>query len=306
MSIVSQIERIRKNIADAFAKAIEKGATSPSEQISDNLASCIESISTSSGGGSSITKGIIINAIDEDGYATDVSIIGMTELPGYYLHYSAHESSNRTGWMKGIGSNLHLPNNLTSIGQYCFGYCTNLTLTELPNSITTLNRNAFYECQNLALTKLPDNLETIGEYAFNNCTKLALTKFPEKLKTLSQNAFYGCTSLTSIELPASLTNLQSYAFRKCENLVEVISKGNLSRINASVFYDCTSLSKLVISNVTSVTILSNASAFTNTKIANGEGYIYVPDDLVESFKSASSWSTYANQIKGISELTEEA
>ena len=66
MSIVSQIERIRKNIADAFAKAIEKGATSPSEQISDNLASCIESISTSSGGGSSITKGIIINAIDEE------------------------------------------------------------------------------------------------------------------------------------------------------------------------------------------------------------------------------------------------
>ena len=39
-----------------------------------------------------------------------------------------------------------------------------------------------------------------------------------------------------------------------------------------------------------------------TPIANGNGYIYVPDADVETYKTATNWSTYANQIKGLSEL----
>ena len=47
--------------------------------------------------------------------------------------------------------------------------------------------------------------------------------------------------------------------------------------------------------------LSNTSAFTNTGIANGIGWIYVPSDLVDSYKSATNWSTYADQIVPINE-----
>lgn len=47
----------------------------------------------------------------------------------------------------------------------------------------------------------------------------------------------------------------------------------------------------------------------NTPIANGEGYIYVPDELVDSYKADNSneyrdWTAWADRIKGLSELEE--
>ena len=36
-----------------------------------------------------------------------------------------------------------------------------------------------------------------------------------------------------------------------------------------------------------------------TVIASGTGYVYVPSALVNSYKSATNWSTYADQIRAI-------
>ena len=78
--------------------------------------------------------------------------------------------------------------------------------------------------------------------------------------------------------------------------------GNITTIKPGAFYNCTKLSKFALPNITSVPTLSSTNNFYNTPIANGTGYIYVPDDLVESFKSATNWNTYADQIKAISEM----
>ena len=48
--------------------------------------------------------------------------------------------------------------------------------------------------------------------------------------------------------------------------------------------------------------MSNINMLQSTPIANGTGYVYVPDDMVDTYKSATNWSTYASQIKGMSEL----
>ena len=57
-------------------------------------------------------------------------------------------------------------------------------------------------------------------------------------------------------------------------------------------------------NITAVPKLRNINAFKNTPIEKGTGYIYVPDNLVDSFKIAENWSTYADQIKSINEMEE--
>ena len=36
-----------------------------------------------------------------------------------------------------------------------------------------------------------------------------------------------------------------------------------------------------------------------------DGYIYVSDNLIKSFKKGTYWSNYGDQIKGLSELPEE-
>ena len=68
------------------------------------------------------------------------------------------------------------------------------------------------------------------------------------------------------------------------------------------FNGLTALEKLII-RTPSVCSLANASALARTKIESGTGYIYVPDNLVDSYKTATNWSAYAAQIKPISELS---
>lgn len=46
----------------------------------------------------------------------------------------------------------------------------------------------------------------------------------------------------------------------------------------------------------------NSNDLEGTTIKKGTGYVYVPDDMVDTYKSATNWSTYASQIKGMSEL----
>ena len=97
-----------------------------------------------------------------------------------------------------------------------------------------------------------------------------------------------------------VTTIYNNAFGNCSSLAKV-DLTLITEIKASTFVGCSSLTTLILRNNSMVT-LSNTNAFTNSAIANGTGYIYVPDALVDTYKADSAWSTYATQIKGISEL----
>ena len=222
-----------------------------------------------------------------------------------------------------------LPDTITTIGASAFYYCENLALTRLPNSLTTIDANAFYYCKKLALTELPNSLTTIGANAFSSCSELALMQLPSGVKSLGNSCFYYCKKLALTELPSGLTSigrqcfsnceqlkiteipsgvtwLNSTAFEKCISLTKLrVNASNISGIEAYTFDSCENLTEISFPNVTSVPNLSNVSAFDDTPIANGTGYIYVPDTLVDSFKAATNWSTYADQIKPISEMPTE-
>ena len=43
----------------------------------------------------------------------------------------------------------------------------------------------------------------------------------------------------------------------------------------------------------------------NCPIGQGTGYIYVPSALVNTYKSANYWSTYANQIRAIEDYSND-
>lgn len=60
--------------------------------------------------------------------------------------------------------------------------------------------------------------------------------------------------------------------------------------------------KTLVLRASDVCSLGSIKILENSLIANGKGYIYVPDNLVNLYKTAANWSTYANQIKSLSEL----
>lgn len=149
------------------------------------------------------------------------------------------------------------------------------TVTHLESqTATSVGNVVFTDFTTIQSINLP-LVETVGQYAFRRITNLTSVNLPV-VKTLEMECFFGAKNLSYIDLPE----------------VQKIAKGVFS----------TSGLKTLIIRTPSVCTLANVSGLGTTPIANGEGFIYVPDDLVESYKAATNWSTYAEQIKGISEL----
>lgn len=174
-------------------------------------------------------------------------------------------------------------------------------VTKLPSGITTIRAYAFRENSKLPLTELPETITSIGAYAFHNCTNLALKKLPSDLVSLGNYSFCNCIKSSFSEIPDKITKLPTFCFNKCTGLTSIKILGDITEFEGQVFYQASNLEKVILPNITSVPVLGS-NVFTSTEIAKKRGYIYVPDSLVEEIKIASNWSTFADQIKPISEL----
>ena len=145
-----------------------------------------------------------------------------------------------------------------------------------------------------------DRVTSIGAYALCACRNLMEISFPN-VTSIGGTAFQGCSSLAEINFP-NVTSIGGNAFNGCVSLITA-SFTSVTAVSPRTFVGCTNLTTLVL-RTEQVCTLGNTDALSGTKISKGTGYIYVPDDLVESYKTATNWSTYANQIKGLSELPE--
>lgn len=173
----------------------------------------------------------------------------------------------------------------------------NRTITNFTdNEITYIGNYAFHSCTSLT-DVIVNNVTTMGTYVFYGCTKLANFTAP-LLSAVSIFVFYN-SGLTSLTLP-NATSIGMHAVRACKSLTTV-DLGACKSLAVTAFEGDTLLTTVII-RTPSVCTMANVNVFQNTPIANGTGYIYVNDTLVDSYKSASNWSTYASQIKGLSEL----
>ena len=125
----------------------------------------------------------------------------------------------------------------------------------------------------------------------------------ENVTSVGGEAVRQCNYLTNVYLP-KCTNLSGYSFGLCP-LLERVELGAMTNIRAYDFYSCSKLTTLIINNTTSVCSLANVSAFTGTPIASGTGYIFVPDELLSDYRSATNWSSYAEQIVPLSAYSDD-
>ena len=143
------------------------------------------------------------------------------------------------------------------------------------------------------------NATTVSKQSFYQATKLKEFN-GSKVTTIGTSAFYDCPLQETLIFP-KLTSISTMAFYRSDG-IKTLDINVASTISASTMYGCTSLTTLILRKTDKVVTLANTNALANTPIASGTGYIYVPDDLVDSYKSASNWSTFASQIKALSEL----
>ena len=208
---------------------------------------------------------------------------------------------------------------LQTVGTYAFQNCTSLTSFD-GGEVTTVGTYAFTGCSALTDINLP-KATSIGAYAFNGCaaTHISLSS----LKSMTSGAFRGsrfvsldCPIVTnianngfraqgyikSVTFP-KVTSTASEAMRNCTALAYV-DLPSCTSFGTYTFYDCTSLETLILRTTSKVCTMGNVNVLTNTKIANGEGYVYVPSSMVASYQAASNWSTYAAQIRAIEDYPE--
>ena len=143
------------------------------------------------------------------------------------------------------------------------------------SGITIIGDNAFNECGSLTSVTIPDSVTEIGDNAFGYCENLSSVTIPNSVTSIGRQAFDGCSSLTSCTIGSGITNIDDYAFYYCQNL-------------SSVTINATSTPSL------------GSDVFSSTPIADGNGWIYVPDESVTDYQGL--WYQYESQIRGISEL----
>ena len=131
-------------------------------------------------------------------------------------------------------TNITLPDNVTSIGDYAFGV-TKLTSITLPDSVTSIGANPFMSCVNLThIFVSPDHpaLATIDGVLFSKadkrlvCYPYAFTAseyaIPQGTLSIGDGAFAGCESIVSITIPNSVAIIESNPFRACKKLYQII------------------------------------------------------------------------------------
>lgn len=132
MSIAEEIQKLQTNLSNSYTSCGNKGATLPTNQNFDNLASTIDSISGGSGGGATVTAinktGASINSGDKVWLNQNSTIAGS--------HYNTGDDSGsgsiNTGVIYPTGNKI-----------FVVGYIGNLTVTEYTRIGEAVNRGAY-------------------------------------------------------------------------------------------------------------------------------------------------------------------
>lgn len=198
-----------------------------------------------------------------------------------------------------------LSNDVTTIGDYAFAGKPITSLTA--PSVTRFGTNSF---QNTQITSITDaNFPLIGvnndypiSLRMNSLVSIKLTG--ERLSLVDgTGAFKGNNSLVSAEFPNAARNtyssshreLGNSAFSGCSNL-ELLDLGYVQRSSPNCIYNCRKLTKLILRYPNGFA-LQNTGHFNNSPFMgyNGlTGTAYVPSALIESYKTATNWSTLYN------------
>lgn len=173
------------------------------------------------------------------------------------------------------------------------------------DKLTSLKDRAFGDMKNVTGVSLPNCTTFDGESTFNNASSLTNVYLPN-LTTMANGKYtFTRTKLTEVDLPSLTTVADFIGTFYTATLIKKINLPKLSgiTIGSSAFNGAQKLTTLALGG-SELNPLDNTNAFNNTPIASGTGYVYVPDALVDSYKSATNWVTFADQIKPISELEE--
>ncbi|MDB4494880.1 leucine-rich repeat domain-containing protein [Akkermansiaceae bacterium] len=134
-------------------------------------------------------------------------------------------------------TSITIPDSVNSIGEAAFGKCDSLRSITISKGVTSIGDEAFAGCSSLTSITIPDSVTSIGDWAFGNCVNLTSITIPDGVTSIGSSAFVACYSLTSITIPDSVTSIGGSAFAYCRNLTTVTLLGDAPKIENKAFKD---------------------------------------------------------------------
>lgn len=183
----------------------------------------------------------------------------------------------------------------TSIGDFALYWCGGLTHVNFPK-VAWVGNYGMASCTSLTTLDMP-SLKSVGDYAFHE-TRLQQVSLPQL--TAAGTQMLRGTQITSITLP-SATSLGYCSLYVCPKLAYA-DFPKVNYINDYAMSGCHQLQTLIL-RTDSVATLLTSNSLSNTPIASGTGYVYVPRALVDSYKVATNWSAYADQFRALEDWT---
>ncbi|MDD4773357.1 MAG: leucine-rich repeat protein [Eubacteriales bacterium] len=210
-------------------------------------------------------------------------------------------------------TSVTIPERVTRIGNFAFGYCAALGSVTLPEGVEIIGDYAFAACPMEQLV-LPSTLVYIGEGAFAQCGRLSglsaapvnpyftstdgvlynkdktklicfpagvvkASALPATLTHIGSSAFFGCYNLSTIMIPPSVTVIDNLAFAYCGNLTSVGLPSGLTNIGADAFAYCSGLTEIIIpSTMTRIEERTFTGCSNLTSAVIPDNVTYIADD----------------------------
>ena len=146
----------------------------------------------------------------------DIVIPSKVEIDGKIYNvtsieeYAFTECNNMTS--------ITIPASITSVGFGVFNGCLGLTNVEIPSSITRIEGQMFGWSPNLTSVKIPTSVTSIGDRAFRECIKLNSLEIPSSVTDFGVEAFYNSHADLIIDNSEENVKVGSYAFGGCHSV----------------------------------------------------------------------------------------
>ena len=209
---------------------------------------------------------------------------------------------------------LRLPSSVKTVESYAFQECTAMISLIVPNTVTTVASQAFYLVPNViyegSMSYSNWGAKNVNGYVDGNLvyadeehTILSAVSskikgqlnIPNSVKTIKQSAFDA--QLAEVEFPmlgSSVETIGSYAFYNCTKVTKFVLPPTVKTIGSSAFYYCTGLKTFVCEATTPPTCAGDL--FKKAQGIVMTHRIYVPEESLTAYKTASVWSTYKDSI----------
>ena len=211
------------------------------------------------------------------------------------LRYSSSDD-NRNYVYRSSVQKIEIGNGITSIDGSSFYSCYSLASITMPNSITSIKESTFYSCYSLTSITIPDSVTNIGNSIFNSCYSLASITIPNGITSVGDSAFHNCRSLASITIPNGITSVGYSIFNSCYSLASITIPNGITSVGDSAFKNCRGVVFYDFTACTTVPTLASTTAFTGIP---ADCKIRIPAALVNAWKAATNWATYADHIVGV-------